>query len=355
VSNRTSIQALEKKGVVDSLMFRVGEMLEVRKARSFLLSQAVVSSPSSLPAYYSFVRRIYVSMQEGGLALAISTAIARRDLTVTWGFVLPFSLRLRGCRAYGFSGFGMSTAKEYPPLVKFFGLPWLEAEGKSEHVLWIRWNQIDRLRFKERWERALALLDNRGLVKPEVVRMLKNPDQFLDTIAQVEVAYVLLTKGIKIELEARKSGKTPDIFLIDERVCIEVKNLHIDPVLQEQTLSGRAEVVSLKNRLPSAVEEKYGQLPEDYPNILVVIAAADVQFDEFEDFFIGGRETLNIETGERTIGNLDGFFYDERIDGRRIHTKLGAVIMWKDHERKYLMNPNASIPFSDALLNRITS
>jgi len=211
------------------------------------------------------------------------------------------------------------------------------------------------LRFKERWEKALALLDGKGLVKPEVVRMLKNPDQFLDTIAQVEVASVLLTKGFNIELEARKSDRTPDIFLIDEQVCIEVKNLHLDPVLQEQTLSGRDEVVSLKDRLPSAVEEKYDQLPDGFPNILVVIAAADVEFDEFEDFFIDGRETMNIETGERTIGNPEGYFYQERTDGTSIHTKLGAVIMWKDHARRYLMNPYASLPFSDALLKRITS
>lgn len=75
--------------------------------------------------------------------------------------------------------------------------------------------------FVERSERALALLDSERLVKPEIIRMLKNPVQFLDTIAQVEVASILLTKGFEIELEARKSGKTPDIFLIREGVCMK--------------------------------------------------------------------------------------------------------------------------------------
>lgn len=86
MSNRLSLEALEKNGVLNAVSFRVREMLEVRKAKRFLLVNGLVESCSDLPAYYSFVRRVYVSMQEGGLAEATSTAIARRDLMVTWGF-----------------------------------------------------------------------------------------------------------------------------------------------------------------------------------------------------------------------------------------------------------------------------
>jgi hypothetical protein len=249
----------------------------------------------------------------------------------------------------------LKKAEEYPTLVKYFGLPWLEGRGNSDHVLWIRWNQGDRLRFCERWETALALLGGEGLVKPEIVRMLKNSDQFLDTMAQVEVASILLTKGFGIELEARKSGKTPDIFLIREGVCIEIKNLHMDALLLEQAISGKAEVVWLRDRLPSAVEEKYDQLPDHYPNILVVIAPAEVQFDEFQDFFIDIPTTFNITTREVTRGKPKGFFYQERTDGTKIHTKLGAVIMWKDRAHRYLMNPTADTMVSEELLKRMTS
>jgi hypothetical protein len=245
--------------------------------------------------------------------------------------------------------------EEYPTIVKYFGLSWLEGAGTTNHVLWIRWNQGDRLGFLERWERTLALLDGQGLVKHEVVRMLKNPDQFLDTIAQVEVASVLLRKGFEIELEAKKSGKTPDIFLIREGICIEIKNLHIDAVLLEQALTGNAEVVWLRDRLPSAVEEKYDQLPDSYPNLLVVFAPPEVQFDEFEDFFIDIPTTYNLDTGEVTRGKPKGFFYQERVDCTKIHTKLGAVIMWKDHTRSYLVNPNANIMIVEELLKKITS
>jgi hypothetical protein len=140
-------------------------------------------------------------------------------------------------------GSGLTKAEEHPTLAKCFGLQWLEGKGNSDHVLWIRWNQGDRFGFVERWERALTLLDSERLVKPEIVRLLKNPVQFLDAIAQVEVASILLTKAFEIELEASKSGKTPDVFLIREGVCIEVKNLHMDAVLQEQALSGEAEPV----------------------------------------------------------------------------------------------------------------
>ena len=207
----------------------------------------------------------------------------------------------------------------------------------------------------ERWERALALLDSERLVKPEIVRMLKNPVQFLDTIAQVEVASILLTKGFEIELEARKSGKTPDIFLIREGVCIEVKNLHMDAVLQEQASSGEVEPVWLRDRLPSAVEEKYLQLAHGYPNILAVIAPPEVQFDEFEDFFINIPTTMNITTGLVTRGKPEGFFFSERLDGSKIHTKMSAVVMWKDTVRRYIMNPNANLPVNDELLQRMTS
>lgn len=86
MSNLLTQRDLEKRGVVDSLMFRVGEMLEVRKARRFLIHNGLVESGSDLPAYYSFVRRIYVSMHEGGLPLGTSTAIAQRDLMISWGF-----------------------------------------------------------------------------------------------------------------------------------------------------------------------------------------------------------------------------------------------------------------------------
>lgn len=139
----------------------------------------------------------------------------------------------------GLFGFGVKPA-DYPTIVRYFGLPWLEAKENSDHVLWIRWNQGDRLKFLGRWERALAILDGPGLVKREIVRMLKNPDQFLDTMAQVEVASYLLTKGFEIELEARKSDKITDISLIREGVCIEVKNLHMDAILLEQAVTGNA-------------------------------------------------------------------------------------------------------------------
>jgi hypothetical protein len=207
----------------------------------------------------------------------------------------------------------------------------------------MRWNHGDRIRFVERCERALVCLDENGLVEPKIVRMMKNADQFLDTLAQVEVAANLLTKGFRVELEASKAGRTPDIFLIDDGVCIEVKNLHLDPRLMEQTLSGEARVVTLRDRLPSAVEEKYAQLPEGYPDILVVIAAADVHFDEFEDFFIDIPR------------NKSGFFYQEHTDSTKIHTKLGAVIMWKDQGRRYIKNPYANITINEDLLNRITA
>ena len=219
--------------------------------------------------------------------------------------------------------------------------------------MWIRWNQGDRLRFLERWERTLALLDGQDLVKPKIVGMLKNSDQFLDTITQAEVASVLLTIGFEIELKANKSGKTPDFFLIREGICFEIKNLHTDAVLLEQALTGEAEVVWLMDRLPSAVEEKYDQLPDCYPNMLVVFALPEVQFDEFEDFLIDILTTYNLDTGEVTRGKPKGFFYKERVDGTKIHAKLGAVIMWKDHTHRYLMNPNITV--IEELLQKITS
>lgn len=185
--------------------------------------------------------------------------------------------------------------------------------------------------------------------------MLKSPDHFLDTIGQVEITSALLAKGFEIELEAKKSGKTSDIFLTREGVCIEVKNLHMDTVLEEQALSGDAEPVWLKDRLPSAVEEKYAQLPDGYPNILAVIAPPGVHFDEFEDFFINIPTTMNLATRQVTRGKPEGFFYSERIDGSKIHTKMSAVVMWKDAERKYLMNPNAVVQVNEELLQKMTS
>ena len=234
-------------------------------------------------------------------------------------------------------------------------MPWLEAKENSDHALWIRWNQGDRLKFLGRWERALAILDGPGLVKRDIVRMLKNPDQFLDTIAQLEAASHLLTKGFEIELEARKLDKITDIFLVREGVCIEVKNLHVDAMLLEQALTGNAKVVWLKDRLPAAVVEKYPQLPDGYANIIVIIAPPEVQFDEFEDLFIDIATTVNITTGEITKGKPKGLFYQESIDGAKLYAKMSATVMWKDHERKYLLNQNAQLPISERLLKRIVS
>jgi len=160
---------------------------------------------------------------------------------------------------------------DYPIIIKCIGLPWLESKDNSDHVLWIRRNCGDRLRFLEGWERALAILDNQNLLKPRIIRMLKNPDQSEDTMAQVEVASALLTKGFEIDLEAEKSGKTPDILLSCEAVCIEVKNLHTAAALLEQAETGNAKVIWLRDRLPQALEEKYNRLLDGSPNILVVI------------------------------------------------------------------------------------
>jgi hypothetical protein len=185
--------------------------------------------------------------------------------------------------------------------------------------------------------------------------MLKSPDQFLDTMGQVEIATALVVKGFEIELEAKKSGKTSDIFLTREGVCVEVKKLHMDAVLEEQALSRDAEPVWLRDRLPPAVEEKYAQLPDGYPNILAVIAPPEVQFDEFEDFFINIPTTMNLATRQVTRGKPEGFFYSERIDGSKIHTKMSAVVMWKDTERRYLMNPNADVQVNEELLQKMSS
>jgi len=234
-------------------------------------------------------------------------------------------------------------------------LPWLEAQENSDHVLWIRWNRGDRLGFLQRWEKALAILDSQHLVESEIVLMLRNPDQFLDTMAQVEVASILSTKGFHIELESKKSGKTPDIYMIREAVCIEVKNLHMDAVLLEQAVTGKAKVVWLKDRLPSAVEEKYAQLPDGYPNILVVVSPPEIQFDEFEDLFIDVSTTIYVETGEIMHGSPKGLFYQERVDGRKIYAKISAAVMWKDHVRRYLLNPSAEYAVSEQLLQKVTS
>ena len=121
-----------------------------------------------------------------------------------------------------FEGVCLSSSTRYPTLVRYFGLSWLQTEDHSNHVLWMRWNRGDRIRFVERCERALASLDGNGLVEPKIVRMMKNADQFLDTFAQVEVAANLLTKGFRVELEASKARRTPDIFLTDEGVCTEI-------------------------------------------------------------------------------------------------------------------------------------
>jgi hypothetical protein len=75
---------------------------------------------------------------------------------------------------------------------------------------------------------------------------------------------------------------------------------------------------------------------------------------EFEDFFIDVPTTHNLGTGEVTREKPKGFFYQERVDGTKIHTKLGAVIMWKNHTRRYLVNPNANIMVVEELLQKIT-
>ena len=103
------------------------------------------------------------------------------------------------------------------------------------------------------------------------------------------------------------------------------------------------------------MEEKYDQLPDSYPNIPVVFAPPEVQLDEFEDFFIDIPTTYNLDTGEATRGKPKGFFHQERVDGAKIHTKLGAVIMWKDHTRRYLVNPNANIMVVEEVPQKITS
>jgi hypothetical protein len=86
----------------------------------------------------------------------------------------------------------------------------------------------------------------------------------------------------------------------------------------------------------------------------VVFAPPEVEFDEFEDFFIDIPTTFNPETRGVTRAKPNGFFYQERLDGTKIHTKLGAVIMWKDDRRQYILNPYAESVISEELLKKIS-
>jgi len=78
-----------------------------------------------------------------------------------------------------------------------------------------------------------------------------------------------------------------------------------------------------------------------YANVLAVVAGADTQFNEFEDFFIDNPRTKL------------GFFFLERNDGTKIDNKLDAVFMWNDQGRRYIRNPYANMTVNDGLLRRI--
>jgi len=81
----------------------------------------------------------------------------------------------------------------------------------------------------------------------------------------------------------------------------------------------------------------------------------EIQFDEFEDLFIDIPTTVYLETGEVTRDSHQGVFYQERVDGGKVYAKISVVIMWKDHVRRYLLNPNAEFRTSEQLLQKMTS
>jgi len=204
----------------------------------------------------------------------------------------------------------VSDLLEYQAIQKLFGEKWLYDPKNKNHPLFTHGDETYILNSLNEY------LDFIGKIRKRTIGHLKNKygTQFWDTYSELEVAYFLKKHGLEPRLDEPICGKEPDIFLEEEELVIEVKNLHIPQKINESAkrLIPNSKVHDTPNgfdtsmhieRMLSSLEQKFQNI---YPNIVCFCP-----------------ET----SSEKLTGNCDDL--KGLIERHRISEKVSALAIWR--------------------------
>jgi len=240
--------------------------------------------------------------------------------------------------------------EDYPNISEIFSLEWFEDGSNNDHPLYILNNEerYDIREYFEFFDNNLSVIIEHELLSKDLKNKLLNPTQFEDTLIEVQVASVLLERGIDIELP----DTFPDINIPDFDVIIEVKNLHTSEKFLDS--SGKEYAVEIDDikRIWGVISEKIlHKLDDIKTNLILINVPPIVDFDEFIDLLIhhersregGVSVPIDVEKME-DIPDFSGEF------AHKSNENISAVIMMKNGGFRGILNPYRRRDVPDILM-----
>jgi hypothetical protein len=123
----------------------------------------------------------------------------------------------------------------------------------------------------------------------KVIKRLKNEQEYFGALFELEVAYLLVKSGLKVELQHKlESGKRCDIYIPEKNTFIEIKTL------------GRSNV---EKRIFEIMNYVFENLERKNVRIKIEFTQELAKFLEFINFFCLPTQKIFIETIEKIIIN----------------------------------------------------
>ncbi len=174
------------------------------------------------------------------------------------------------------------------------------------------------------------LEENLGVLKQErrltrTIDKAKNPEQFWQTLSEIEIAAYFKRKRVLKEIEPLIDGKRPDLLidLSSEDFCIEV----FTPRMPEKFRNTNGKVVSRGNRARDQLCDKLDQLPKDKPSIIIINTAfSEIDSHEVTEAILGTQSLVlpKDRTKEpRLLRQPDGIAQSDDF------SNLKAIILYK--------------------------
>ena len=241
----------------------------------------------------------------------------------------------------------------YENLESILGKRWLASQPDHIFNQWaMKSNDSKEKSLLSRFDTYVGKVITSLQTKKKFQNKIRN--QFVDTYSELEVGCSLIDKGFKVDFEKILKGKrnelTPDLFIKNDNVIIEVKTLHQSAEVEEGMRSSRVfkfdEAKRIRDDLFSELE-KYGEQGIEHP--LIVIVCPDIinppiaSQDDFETVLYCQESRMTICGAFRskiTKGRYKGLYFSNYGE---LPTLLSGVGWWRWKRKDMVFFPNPRV------------
>ena len=192
--------------------------------------------------------------------------------------------------------------------------------------------------------------------KKKFQNKIRNQKQFVDTYSELEVGCSLIDKGFKVNFQKTLKGKrsklTPDLFIENDNVIVEVKTLHQSAEAEKGMKSFKVFILGEAKRIRDDLFNelrKYREQGIEHPLIVVVcpyiIKPPIASQDDFETVLYCQENRMTIFGGFLSMSpkvEYKGLYYSS------IYGELPAILSgvglwgWKRKDMVFYPNPNVN-------------